>query len=117
MLTIAGIIVLANLAQVAAQYTFLLLGADLSRRTRFGCGRCWGRVHRGHGLGFLRGIVIAEWLQNVLVAIQYLALGVLVVVALIAVAARTGRTLQSRSRRPGSIHWASSPRTVAGSRR
>ena len=32
-----------------------------------------------------RGIVIAEWLQNVL-AIQYLALGVLVVVALIAVA-------------------------------
>ena len=33
-----------------------------------------------------RGIVIAEWLQNVLVAIQYLALGILVVVALIAVA-------------------------------
>ena len=33
-----------------------------------------------------RGIEIAHWLQNVLVGIQYLALGVLVVVALIAVA-------------------------------
>jgi amino acid transporter len=33
-----------------------------------------------------RGIQIAHWLQNVLVGIQYLALGVLVVVALIAVA-------------------------------
>ena len=112
-LTIAGIIVLANLAQVAAQYTFLLLGADSLAENTF-----WVTVL---GVVFIavmawvsyRGIVIAEWLQNVLVAIQYLALGVLVVVALIAVAARTGRTLQSRSRRPGSIHWASSPRTVA----
>ena len=85
-LTIAGIIVLANLAQVAAQYTFLLLGADSLAENTF-----WVTVL---GVVFIavmawvsfRGIVIAEWLQNVLVAIQYLALGVLVVVALIAVA-------------------------------
>ena len=81
-LTIAGIIVLANLAQVAAQYTFLLLGADSLAENTF-----WVTVL---GVVFIavmawvsfRGIVIAEWLQNVLVAIQYLALGILVVVAL-----------------------------------
>src|SRR4029453_18732877 len=85
-LTIAGIIVLANLAQVAAQYTFLLLGADSLAESKF-----WVTVL---GVVFIavmawvsyRGIEIAHWLQNVLVGIQYLALGVLVVVALIAVA-------------------------------
>ena len=85
-LTIAGIIVLTSLAQVAAQYTFLLLGADSLADNTF-----WVTVL---GVVFIavmawvsyRGIVIAEWLQNVLVGIQYLALGVLVVVALIAVA-------------------------------
>src|SRR4029450_5541037 len=85
-LTIAGIIVLTSLAQVAAQYTFLLIGADSLADNTF-----WVTVL---GVVFIavmvwvsyRGIVIAEWLQYVLVAIQYLALGVLVVVALIAVA-------------------------------
>ncbi|HXD25537.1 MAG TPA: APC family permease, partial [Propionibacteriaceae bacterium] len=85
-LTLAGIIVLTSLAQVSAQYTFLLLGADSLADNTF-----WVTVL---GVVFIavmvwvsyRGIVIAEWLQNVLVAIQYLALGVLVVVALIAVA-------------------------------
>lgn len=84
-LTIAGIIVLANLAQVAAQYTFLLLGADGLADSTF-----WVTTL---GVGFIalmtyisyRGIEIAAWLQNVLVAIQYLALAILVVVALLAV--------------------------------
>lgn len=84
-LTISGIIVLANLAQVAAQYSYLLLGADDLADSTF-----WVTVL---GVAFIavmcwvsyRGIEIAAWLQNVLVAIQYLALGVLVVVALLAV--------------------------------
>lgn len=85
-LTLAGIIVLANLAQVAAQYTFLLVGADSLADSEL-----WVTVL---GVVFIavmawvsyRGIEIANWLQNVLVGIQYVALGVLVVVALIAVA-------------------------------
>jgi amino acid transporter len=84
-LAMAGIIVLANLAQVAAQYTFLLIGADDLAADTF-----WVTVL---GVFFIasmtwvsyRGIEIAHWLQNVLVAIQYLALGILVVVAFIAI--------------------------------
>ena len=74
-LVMAGIIVLANLAQVAAQYTFYLLGADDLAGSTF-----WVTVL---GVVFIatmtwvsfRGIEIAKWLQNVLVGIQYLALG------------------------------------------
>lgn len=85
-LTIAGITVLANLAQVAAQYTFLLVGADSLADSTF-----WVTVL---GVAFIvvmtyvsfRGIEIAHWLQNVLVGIQYVALAVLVVVAFAAVA-------------------------------
>jgi amino acid transporter len=84
-LALAGIIVLANLAQVAAQYTFYLLGADKLAASTF-----WVTAL---GVFFIasmtwvsfRGIEIANWLQNVLVGIQYLALAILVVVALLAV--------------------------------
>jgi hypothetical protein len=66
-LTLAGIIVLANLAQVAAQYTFLLIGADSLAENTF-----WVTLL---GVVFIavmawvsyRGIQIAHWLQNVLV--------------------------------------------------
>ena len=101
-LTLAGIIVLANLAQVAAQYTFLLFGDDsLADNPLYGdvlgvmfiALMCWVSY---------RGIEIANWLQNVLVGIQYVASAVLVVVALIAVAGRTRRRPRSRSRRAGS---------------
>ena len=85
-LTLAGVIVLANLAQVAAPYSFLLVGADSLAESTF-----WVTTL---GVVFIavmmyvsfRGIEIAAWLQNVLVAIQYVALGILVVVAFIAVA-------------------------------
>src|SRR6476469_2281144 len=85
-LSIAGIIVLANLAQVTAQYTFLLIGADSLADNTF-----WVTVL---GVVFIavmcwvsyRGIEIANWLQTVLVGIQYVALGVLVVGAFIDVA-------------------------------
>ena len=85
-LTIAGVTVLANLAQVAARYTYLLVGADSLADSTF-----WVTVL---GVVFIvvmmyvsfRGIEIAHWLQNVLVGIQYVALAVLVIVAFIAVA-------------------------------
>ncbi len=84
-LAMAGIIVLANLAQIAAQYTFYLVGADSLAHSTF-----WVTAL---GVFFIaamtwvsfRGIEIANWLQNILVGIQYLALGVLIVVALAAV--------------------------------
>jgi amino acid transporter len=84
-LAMAGIIVLANLAQVAAQYTFYLIGADELAGSTF-----WVTAL---GVFFIaamtwvsfRGIEIAKWLQNVLVGVQYLALGLLVVVAFIAI--------------------------------
>jgi amino acid transporter len=84
-LTLAGVIVLANLAQVAAQYFYYLVGADdLADST------LWVTVL---GVAFIavmtwvsfRGIEIAHWLQNVLVGVQYVALSVLVVAALVAV--------------------------------
>ncbi len=84
-LTLAGVIVLANLAQVAAQYSYYLFGADDLASSTF-----WVTVL---GVIFIaamtyvsfRGIEIANWLQNVLVGIQYVALAVLVFAALFAV--------------------------------
>lgn len=84
-LALAGIVVLANLTQVGAQYTYLLIGADdLADST------LWVTVLGVVLLALMtyvsyRGIEIAHWLQNVLVAIQYLALGILVVVAFLAI--------------------------------
>ena len=84
-LTLAGVIVLANLAQVAAQYSYYLVGADdLAAST------LWVTVLGVAFIGVMtwvsfRGIEIAQWLQNVLVAIQYAALTVLVVAVLVAV--------------------------------
>lgn len=84
-LTLAGVIVLANLAQVAAQYSFYLVGADGLAASTF-----WVTLL---GVGFIaamtyvsfRGIEIANWLQNVLVAIQYIALAILVIAVFVAV--------------------------------
>ena len=85
-LTLAGIIVLANLAQIAAQYTFLLVGADALAESTLWVTVLGVAVFAAMAWVSYRGIEIAEWLQNVLVGIQYLALSILVVVALIAVA-------------------------------
>jgi amino acid transporter len=84
-LTLAGVIVLANLAQVAAQYSYYLIGADSLAGSTF-----WVTV-----LGVLfialmtyvsfRGIEMANWLQNVLVAIQYIALAILVIAVVVAI--------------------------------
>lgn len=79
---IAGIVVLANLAQVAGQYLWLTFGADgLAENTA---------VVTATGVVFIalmtyiswRGIDVSARVQNVLLAVQYLALLLFVVVAL-----------------------------------
>ncbi|MET0302963.1 MAG: APC family permease [Microbacteriaceae bacterium] len=83
---VAGIIVLANLGQIAGIYFWLLIGepfgfADLSENTV---------VTTATGVFFIiamvyvsyRGVEIGERLQNVLLGVQYLALALFVVFAL-----------------------------------
>ncbi|PZQ91632.1 MAG: amino acid transporter [Leifsonia xyli] len=86
---VAGIIVLANLAQIAGTYFWLLIGqAELSKNTL---------VVTITGVVFIaamvfvsyRGIEIGERLQNVLLGIQYLALALFVVFAFVNVAMGT----------------------------
>jgi amino acid transporter len=83
---VAGIIVLANLAQIAGKYFWLLIGQDDLANTTW--------VVTLTGVFFIalmvyvsyRGIQIGERLQNVLLAIQYLALLLFVIFAFVAVA-------------------------------
>jgi amino acid transporter len=80
---IAGIIVLANLAQVAGQYLYFLIGADGLAENE--------AVVTATGVGFIavmtfvswRGIDVSARIQNVLLAIQYAALLLFVIVALV----------------------------------
>ncbi|TPW70944.1 APC family permease [Schumannella sp. 10F1B-5-1] len=83
---VAGIIVLANLAQIGGKYFWLLLGQeDLASNIA---------VQTITGVVFIalmvyvsyRGLEIGERLQNVLLAIQYLALILFVVFAVVALA-------------------------------
>ena len=84
-LALAGIVVLTNLVEVAAQYTYLLIGADELAGSNFWV-TALGVVYLATMTWIsYRGIEVAKWLQNVLVGIQYLALATLVVVALLAV--------------------------------
>ncbi|CAD5997884.1 APC family permease [Agreia sp. COWG] len=93
---VAGTIVLANLAQIGAKYFWLLIGnPDLYNNVL---------VVTATGVAFIaamtfvsvRGIEIGELLQNVLLAIQYLALILFVIFAMVSVfggAAPDGSTL------------------------
>ena len=80
---IAGIIVLANLAQVAGQYLCFLFGADGLAENE--------AVVTATGVGFIavmtyvswRGIDVSARVQNVLLAVQYAALLLFVIVALV----------------------------------
>jgi len=81
---VAGMVVLANLAQIGGKYFWLLVNADLAENTV---------VVTATGVVFIalmtlisyRGIEIGERVQNVLLGIQYLALVLFVVFALVAV--------------------------------
>ena len=80
---VAGMVVLANLAQVGGQYFWLLIG-DGSLASN-------GAVVTATGVVFIalmtwvsyRGIEVGERIQNVLLAVQYLALALFVVVAFV----------------------------------
>lgn len=98
---VAGIIVLANLAQIAGIYFWLLLGQTaLSENTL---------VVTVTGVVFIaamvyvsyRGIEIGERLQNVLLGIQYLALALFVVFAFVSVA--TGAAPEGST--PVALDW------------
>ena len=80
-LAVSGIIVLANVAEVAAVYLYRFLGLDslaesLTAKVLLGCFFIIAMT-----LISARGIVLSERIQNVLIAIQF---GVLIVVSIIA---------------------------------
>ena len=85
---VAGMVVLANLAQIGGKYLWLLIAPELAQNTV---------VVTATGVVFIavmtyisyRGTEIGEKLQNVLLGIQYLALGVFVIAVIIAVASGT----------------------------
>jgi len=85
---VAGMVVLANLAQIGGKYLWLLVNPGLAENAF---------VVTLTGVAFLavmtwisyRGTEIGEKLQNVLLGIQYLALAVFVVAAIVAVATGT----------------------------
>jgi amino acid transporter len=85
---VAGMVVLANLAQIGGKYLWLLLNPELAENAF---------VVTATGVVFIavmtwisyRGTEIGEKLQNVLLGIQYLALTVFVVAAVVAVATGT----------------------------
>ena len=96
---VAGMVVLANLAQIGGKYFWLLVNPELTENTF---------VVTATGVVFIavmtfisyRGTEIGEKLQNVLLAIQYLALVVFVVAAIVSVATGTtpdGATLPDAS--------------------
>jgi amino acid transporter len=85
---VAGMVVLANLAQIGGKYFWLLVNPELAAN---------GLVVTLTGVVFIavmtwisyRGTEIGEKLQNVLLGIQYLALIVFVVAAVVAIATGT----------------------------
>jgi amino acid transporter len=80
-LAVSAIIVLANVAEIAAIYLFRFLGLD-GLAESFGAKVLLGSIFIvGMTLVSARGIVISERIQNVLIAIQF---GVLIVVSVIA---------------------------------
>lgn len=85
---IAGIVVLANLAQIGGKYFWLLFNEDIAQNPV---------AVTATGVVFIaimtfisyRGTEIGEKLQNVLLGIQYLALAVFVIAAIVAVSTGT----------------------------
>ncbi|MBJ2120942.1 APC family permease [Arthrobacter sp. MSA 4-2] len=94
---VAGIIVLANLAQIAGLYMWLLVGDGSLAENSF--------LVTATGVFFIalmtlvsyRGVEIGAKLQNVLLAVQYLALALFVVFALIGVANGTAENATAPS--------------------
>jgi amino acid transporter len=85
---VAGMVVLANLAQIGGKYFWLLVNEDIAENTV---------VVTATGVVFIalmtfisyRGTEIGEKLQNVLLGIQYLALVIFVIAAIVYIASGT----------------------------
>ena len=85
---VAGMVVLANLAQIGGKYFWLLINEDIAQNPV---------IVTATGVVFIalmtfisyRGTEIGEKLQNVLLGIQYLALVIFVVAAIVAVSTGT----------------------------
>ena len=85
---VAGIVVLANLAQIGGKYFWLLINQDIAQDPV---------IVTATGVVFIalmtfisyRGTEIGEKLQNVLLGIQYLALAIFVIAAIVAVSTGT----------------------------
>ncbi|GJF08640.1 amino acid transporter [Mycolicibacterium cyprinidarum] len=80
-LAVSGIIVLANVAEIAAVYLFKFLGLDDLAENLLAKVLLGSFFIIGMTLVSARGIVVSERMQNVLIAIQF---GVLIVVSIIA---------------------------------
>jgi amino acid transporter len=100
-LAVSAIIVLANVAEIAAIYLFKFLGQDELAES------LWAKVALGSFFIVLmtlvsaRGIVVSERIQNVLIAIQF---GVLIVVSIIALIRVFAGTAGAQSISP-SLSW------------
>jgi len=87
-IAVAGMVVLANLAQIGGKYFWLLINQDIAENTA---------IVTATGVVFIalmtfisyRGTEIGERLQNVLLGIQFLALIVFVIAAVVAIATGT----------------------------
>ncbi|OFI37391.1 amino acid transporter [Arthrobacter sp. SW1] len=97
---LAGIVVLANLARVAGQYVWLLVGdGSLAKNT-------W--LVTGTGVAFLalmtfvnyRGIRLGEHVQRTLTYIQYISLGIFALALMIAIGTGSAGTIT-----PFSFEW------------
>jgi amino acid transporter len=80
-LAVSAIIVLANVAEVAAIYLFKFLGLDFLTENLFAKVLVGSFFIVGMTLVSARGIVVSERVQNVLIAVQF---GVLIIVSIIA---------------------------------
>jgi amino acid transporter len=80
-LAVSAIIVLANVAEVAAIYLFKFLGLDDLAENIFAKVLLGSVFIIGMTLVSARGIVVSERIQNVLIAVQF---GVLIIVSIIA---------------------------------
>ncbi len=100
-LAVSAIIVLANVAEVAAIYLFKFLGQDELAEN------LWAKVALGSFFIVLmtlvsaRGIVVSERMQNILIAVQF---GVLIVVSIIALVRVFAGTAGAQSVSP-SLSW------------
>ena len=99
---VADIIVMANLAQIAGIYTFLLFGWDSAANSTGAVTARRRRLDRRHDGDLLIGIELSARTQVVLLSAEILTLALFAVVALVKVSRRHRRPELGRPVLPGS---------------